>query len=209
MDIKIKNRQFNKGVYFDLRGEDEIKEQAENDIVFETRPQHKDLRWFEKKHLIEQFGLDIGINIKDFKTRLYPPDRIPSKFNLKPKDYIVIHSKSGAKIRSWDNIEELKKELPSEKIFIVQEEKTTIVKLATIIKNSKLFIGIDSLPIWIASSFDIPVIGIYGSLLYNSPITYFPKNKKSIYLETNGHPNNIGSREVIEAIKKLKIKIKK
>jgi ADP-heptose:LPS heptosyltransferase len=197
------NRLFNQGVYFDLRGEDEKKEQAKNDIVFETRPQHKDQKWFEKKHLIKQFALDIGINTDEFKTRLYPPEKISKKFNLKPHEYIVIHTKSAARIRSWNRINELKKLLPHEKFFIVQEEKTTISELATIIKNSKLFIGIDSMPIWIASSFEIPIIGLYGNLLYKNKVTHFPKNKHAIYLEASGHPNKISPNQIIKEIEKL------
>jgi len=205
---KKRIRLFNKGVYFDLRGEDEKKEQAKHDIVFETRPQHKDLKWFERTHQVNQLGLDIGINLKDNQTRLFPLSKIPPKFKIKSKEYIVIHTKSGAKHKGWNKINELKKILKNEKLFIVQNEKTTILELATIIKNSKLFIGIDSMPIWIASSFDIPIIGLYGSLQYGVSTKYiYPKTKKIIPLQVIGHPNKIKTSEIINAIKKLEIKL--
>jgi ADP-heptose:LPS heptosyltransferase len=201
---KIRNRQFNRGVYFDLRGEDEIKEQAKNDIVFETRPQHKDIRWFENTHQIKQLGKNIGIKTDLLKTRLFPEEGIPTKFKLKPKDYIVIHTRSGAKHKGWDHLNELKNELKNENLFIVQDEETSILELATIIKKSKLFIGIDSLPMWIAGSFDIPIIGLYGSLQYGVSTKYiYPENKKSIYLQTIGPPNKICTEEVVKAIKEL------
>jgi len=199
---------FNQGVYFDLRGEDEKKEQAKNDLVFETRPQHKNQRWFEKRHLIEQFALDIGININDIKTRLFPLEKIPERFNLKPNEYIVIHSKSKSKQKSWGQIKALKKILSKEKLFILQEEETTLSELATIIKNAKLFIGIDSMPLWIASSLNIPVIGLYGSLQYGMPTKYlYPKTEKGRYLQVIGHPNKISPEEIMKTINKLGIKI--
>lgn len=202
-----KNRLFNKGVYIDLRGEDEIREQAKNDIVFETRPQHRDLEWFKKIHQVMQLGKDIGINLENIKTRIFPEDKIPKKFNLKPKEYIIIHTKSGAKHKGWNKINELKKLLGNERLFVVQDEKTTIMELATIIKNAKLFIGIDSMPLWMAGSFDIPVIGLYGSLQYNIVTRYiYPKTKKFIALQVRGHPNKIKSSEIINTMTKLGVK---
>jgi ADP-heptose:LPS heptosyltransferase len=204
---KIRKKFFSKRGYIDLRGEEEVAEQNKKDIVFETRPNHKDLDWFNRTHQIEQCGKNIGIEKVSLKTRLFPLEKIPAKFKLKPKEYIVVHTESGAKHKSWNKIEELKQELKNEKLFIVQDEKTSILELATIIKNAKLFIGIDSMPIWIAGSFDIPIIGLYGSLQYGIPTKYiYPENNKSEYLQVIGHPDNINVEQIIEAIKRLGVK---
>lgn len=201
---KKKNRLFNKGVYFDLRGEDEKIEQAKYDIVFETRPQHKNLKWFRKKHLIKQFSEDIGINIKDFKTRIFPNDNLPKRFGLEKRKYIVIHTQSSAKHKSWNHLKKLKELLKNEKLFIVQDNDTTIEELAGIIKNSKLFIGIDSMPLWVAASLDVPMIGVYGSLQFGICTKYlYPQSEKIICLQVKGHPDKIKAEEIIKSIKKF------
>lgn len=62
--------------------------------------------------------------------------------------------------------------------------KTNYHSLAYLIKNASLHVGYDSLPIHLASHYDIPIVGIYARYAENSG-PYFSSPNKTIILESD------------------------
>ena len=128
-------------------------------------------------HIVETYALSSGSKIsKPFVYTKYAP--------LPFEDYITIQASGKAQSREYDYwqevIDSIKPTLDKAGISIVQvggKEEPAIVgalplngqtdlgQLAYVISRAKLHLGVDSCGIHIASSFDIPIVAIYG----NSP----------------------------------------
>lgn len=101
-----------------------------------------------------------------------------------PKDYIVLHAGKTAWVgRDWEDgkyFPEISYYLTMQKQTVVWvghksdgpesvmgidfRGKTNIHQLATVIKNAKYFVGIDSFPFHVAQTFEVPGICYFGSI---------------------------------------------
>lgn len=60
---------------------------------------------------------------------------------------------------------------------------------AYVIKNSKLHLGIDSLPVHIASMYDIPIVALYSHIMASNAYPYWSSPEKIILLESDKNGN--------------------
>lgn len=135
------------------------------DLVYEYRPYTP---------IIEAYADAVGVKVEDCKNHLIHKD-----FQVDPG--IVIHAgKTNWVGRDWplENFAAIAQKFidEGEKVTCIgrggdglvpgndMRGKTSIPEMAGIIKNAKLFIGIDSLPMHIAQTFDVPGICFFGCI---------------------------------------------
>lgn len=131
------------------------------DMAYEYRP---------KTEILRAYAELVGVETKDCKLHLHTTDP-----NLSlPENYVVVHAGLTSWVgRDWQpeqfvNLATRIKALGVPVVCVGRETehsvpcdvdvrgKTTISQLAHIIKHAKAFIGIDSLPMHIAQTFDVP-----------------------------------------------------
>lgn len=150
------------------------------DMVYEYRP---------FTPIIESYADVVGVKVEDCKPTIGIND-----FNIEYEKYIVIHSGSTSWVgRSWDKFSEIANKLLNlnKKVICIGKEgdslipcsldlrgKTTIQELASIIKKSELFLGIDSLPFHIAQAVNTPGLCFFGSI--DPKLRIYKPNFKSI-----------------------------
>ena len=83
--------------------------------------------------------------------------------------------------------------------------KTDLLELCHLLKQASLFVGVDSGIMHLASSFDIPVVGIFGP---TNPSYVGPQNRKSLVVreEMECSPCNLKGCEDRTCMKKLEVK---
>jgi len=123
-------------------------------------------------HLVEVYAKDLGVKIGD-------PHFKPHFFPVLEDNYITIHNDNKVQSKEYDYWEEViclvKEQVPDIKFIQIGSGQEPIIKNATkfaatssikqsayIIKNALMHVGIDSLPVHIASSFDKPIVSIYA-----------------------------------------------
>lgn len=153
-------------------------------------------------HLAENYGRSLGVKMGNpvFSPHFFP---LTSK-----KKYIVLHNgvKVPAKTYSyWDDVVRLiKPYLDQRDIEIyqigLQEEPNiegvnlrlftnTLKQTAFIIQNSELMVGIDSVPIHIASALDKNSVSIYGHTYMKTCDPLWNKNSRAITIESHRNGN--------------------
>jgi GT2 family glycosyltransferase/ADP-heptose:LPS heptosyltransferase len=139
------------------------------DMAYELRP---------KTNILESYADLVGVKVED--CELYTPTCQP---RLKvPESYVVIHpGRTNWVGRDWheEGFVEIAKRLMAagEKVVCIGRAEdrgvpcdqdvrgsTTIQELGNVIKGAKAFVGIDSMPMHIAQSFDIPGVCFFGSI---------------------------------------------
>jgi GT2 family glycosyltransferase/ADP-heptose:LPS heptosyltransferase len=139
------------------------------DYYYEYRP---------KMSILEGYADAVGVDINDCKIHIRCD---PVKIDL--KDYIVVHAgRTDMWVgRNWktENWTEIARRLKAEghKIVLVGNQKdfelpfnidmrgkTTATQLATVIKNAKFFLGIDSFPMHVAQALEKDGIVFFGSV---------------------------------------------
>jgi hypothetical protein len=148
-------------------------------------------------HLLEQLALSTGVKISDpfIETNYYP---------LVFDKYIVLENGSEIPSRSYgmwnDVIQEIKPYLDENKISIVQigdqkdqliphaydlRGKTTQKQIAYLLKKCLLHCSTNDFLLDIASSFKIPVVGMYGNTFADIAKPYWAEESKSVILESH------------------------
>ncbi len=153
-------------------------------------------------HLIEQYSLSTGVKINEpfIETNYYP---------LPFKKYIVVENGS-PEIKSriygmWaDIILEIKPYLDKLKIHIVQigsakseqipgtfdlRGRTTIKQDAFLLKNSLLHCSTNDFLLDVASSFNVPVVAMYGNTFSEVAKPYWGDKSKHIILDSHRNGN--------------------
>jgi len=183
-------------------------------------------------HILEQYALNCGVSIsKPFINEEF--------FPLPFEKYITLHPKGKFHSREYDYWEEVTTNLypilNKHNIKIVQignkednlipfcysiNGQTNLNNLAYIIKNSLLHLGIDSLPIHLASAYDKKIVGLYCNMYPNQSKPYWSdsndyeilfadlKDKKPSYaaIENPKTINTIKPESIVNAVlKKLNI----
>ncbi len=167
----LKNNPFIDEIIDDHEKEKSVQLYYNLDMCYELRP---------KTNILKAYAEAVGVKVEDCKLHLKTdPIEIP-------EEYVVIHSGSTNWAgRNWtsSNFDEIARRLQKNyKVVCVGKgdhlvpchfdlrNKTSIAELATIIKNAKLFVGIDSFPFHVAQTFDVPTVCFFGSILPESRI---------------------------------------
>ena len=123
-------------------------------------------------HLVDVYAKDLGV-------KMGRPFLNPHFFPIVEDKYITIHNDNKIASKEYDFwpyvVELLKKFAPEYKIIQIGSgseppisgvhnfiHTSTLKQCAFIIKKASCHIGIDSVPIHIASVFDVPIVGIYA-----------------------------------------------
>lgn len=152
-------------------------------------------------HLAKVYARDLGV---DISTPVFQPHFVP----ITDEKYIVFHNgiKVPAKTYSYwaDVIRLVKPVLDREGITTVQiglpdepqiqgiDRKivTSNLKQASfIIQNSVMMVGIDSVPIHLASALDVPSVSIYGHTYASTCSPLWNKKSKAIVIESHRNGN--------------------
>jgi len=138
------------------------------DMIYEQRPH---------AHILEAYADAVGVDQEDCIIHLST-----EPYKNVPPEYVVIHVGPTAWAgRNWDlpKFETIASRLRSEghKVVCVGSKgnksvpcdvdlvgKTSISELGSVIKGAKLFVGIDSFPMHVAQTFDVPGACFFGSI---------------------------------------------
>jgi len=195
-----------------------------------------------ENHIVEEnlrlLDIDSKSNLLNSNIDYLVDNNYFKNLNLKKK-YIVIHPGVSAQARNWglDNFIELAKVLSKDNLIIVVENNNNILskfksinkniisiktnsisELVTIIKNSKLLIGLESLSIHLGATLDKNVIDIHsgttpfwimGPYCKNKLILF--NNVDCIFCGKTACDNNICMKNITinDVIKAVKIMMKK
>tara|TARA_Y100001973_G_C5165210_1_gene315717 strand:- start:36 stop:1151 length:1116 start_codon:yes stop_codon:yes gene_type:complete len=146
-------------------------------------------------HLAEEYAKSCGVKIGD-------PILIPHYFPVLEDKYITIHNDKKVQSKEYDMwpdvIDLIKPHLGDIKIIQIgthKEEKiegvdlhlptNTLKQSSYIIKNSLGHVGIDSVPVHIASALDKPVVAIYSHTYAKTCSPLWNKKSKSIIIESD------------------------
>jgi GT2 family glycosyltransferase/ADP-heptose:LPS heptosyltransferase len=156
------------------------------DMVYEYRPY---------TNILDAYAETVGVHVADCKHYLHKEP----VYETLPKDYVVIHpGRTGWVGRDWkhENFIEIAKKLlgAGERVVCVGRQaegeipcsldlrgKTNVAQLAWVISKAKKFIGIDSFPMHVAQTFNIPGVCFFGCITPSTRL-YNP-NMKPIYAE--------------------------
>jgi len=139
------------------------------DVAYEQRPH---------SHILDAYAEAVGVKREDCELFM---NQQPFPKSL-PSDYVVIHAGKTSWVgRDWEQtkFESIAKRLKAAGHNVVCvgtksdnvvpctvdiRGETNLSQLATVIKNSKLFVGIDSCPMHIAQAVDVPGVCFFGSI---------------------------------------------
>jgi hypothetical protein len=165
-------------------------------------------------HLVEEYAKSCGVKIGIPKIN-------PHFFPVVEDRYITIHNDKKVESKEysyWPQVIELIKPILSKKnIKIIQigssGEATingvdkhivtnTLKQCSFIIKNSLAHVGIDSVPVHIASAFDKPIVSIYSHTYAATCKPYWNKKSKTICIESHrgGNKPSFSIKENIQTI---------
>jgi hypothetical protein len=147
-------------------------------------------------HILERYSLSCGLKIGK-------PFTVDHCFPTKSNSYITIHNSKKFDSRDYeyweDVVEMLKPALSKEFISIVQvggvedkriegvdefyAGKTTIRQTSGIVKNSRLHVGVDSLPVHLASAFGVPLVALYPNMYSSNSRPYWSDENDVVCIE--------------------------
>ena len=152
-------------------------------------------------HLIEEYAKSLGVKIGK-------PVMVDHYYPLVYDKYITIHNDNKFDSRNYEYFSQvinlIKPVLDQSNIKIIQigtpdNPKLTNVDLllmdlnikqsSYILKNSLLHVGIDSLPVHIASMHDIPIVALYSNVNLKNSEPYWSNKDKVILLDSNKNGN--------------------
>ena len=167
-------------------------------------------------HLVEVYAKDLGVKIGE-------PHFKPHFFPILEENYITIHNDNKVQSKEYDYWEEVinlvKEQVSDIKFIQIGSGKEPRIKNATkfaatssikqsayIIKNALMHVGIDSLPVHIASSFDKPIVSIYAHTYASTCCPIWGSEKNHIIIEShrNGNKPSYSLKETPKQINLIK-----
>jgi hypothetical protein len=152
-------------------------------------------------HLIEEYAKSLGVKIGK-------PIIVDHFYPVLDQKYITIHADNKIPSKTYEYFPQVIKLLKpilhqhGYKIFQVGGHQDPILEStdarflnlsykqsAYLLKNSSLHIGIDSLPIHIASMYDIPIVALYSHIYPSNAYPYWSSPEKIILLESEKGEN--------------------
>ena len=201
----------------DLRGEDEVEEQRRHDIVLETRPRHACPNWWEQAHQVEEYARMVGVpGPIDLTTEI----RIPKGTVAPPETAgkIVLHNDPSidpAKAWPWERLEQFVRSLGLDQAVLLGHSgpslpgvldlrgRTTLAQAAAILASARAFVGIDSGPMWMAGSLQVPTVGLYGTSYIPAYQSLLPANPRAVYIQAEGVLDTISPEIVLETLNQV------
>jgi hypothetical protein len=167
-------------------------------------------------HLAEVYAKDLGVKIGE-------PILNPHFYPIVDENYITIHNDDKVESKKYDYWEEViilvKKSYPEIKFIQIGSGKESKIKnvdkftptnnvkqSAYIIKNSIMHVGIDSLPVHIASTLDKPIVAVYAHTLAKTcePLWGNKENHFLIESHRNGNKPSYSLKENPKTINLIK-----
>ncbi len=205
---------FEAGWNVELRGKDEIEEQKHYDLVLETRPRCRRANWWRYSHQVEELAHRVSIpSLTDLRTEIAIPPSTEVPGGVEGK--IILHNDAVTDPRKgwhWDYVRELVQRLPEGSVALIGTQgervdgamdlrgQTTLAQTAAIISRCRCYIGIDSGPMWIAGSLQMPVVGLYGTDYIAAYSAITPYNPNALYLQAEGNVSEITPEAVLTAL---------
>jgi hypothetical protein len=211
-----------RGYPVDLRGEDEIAEEARHDLVFNPRPRHDCPRWWAHRHQVEETARMIGLPPFPPAAGRHTEIRVPAEAGSGLPEAalgkIVLHNDpriDPRKAWSWDKVSRFVAAHPPGDVVLLGHPgpevpgaldlrgRTTLAQAAAVIRDCRAYVGIDSGLLWIAGSLQVPVVGIYGTAYIPNPAAIQPHNPHAVYLECDGPAAGVPTDDVLSALLRL------
>jgi heptosyltransferase-3 len=203
----------------DLRGDDEVAEQRQHDIILETRPRHRRMPWWEFDHQVAELAYMVGVpGPIDLRTEICIPDG--TEFPSEAAGRIVLHNDpniDATKAWPWEAVREFVAAIGAENVVLLGNPgepvpgaidlrgRTTLCQAAAIIAACRCYVGIDSGLMWIAGSLQVPAVGLYGTTYL--PCTAWhaiqPVNPNAKYLGVEGPVGGIKPSDVLNALEEV------
>jgi ADP-heptose:LPS heptosyltransferase len=201
----------------ELRGDDEIEEQSQHDLILETRPRHRYPRWWEFNHQVAEQADMVGVpGPIDLHTEI----AIPKATRLLPGTHrrVVLHNDpviDPRKAWPWESVREFVRMLEPQQVVLLGKAgepvpgafdlrgRTTLAEAAAVIQSASCFVGIDSGPMWIAGSVQVPTVGLYGTAHIPAYGAVYPANPRAVYLQGEGSLSSISVSQVAMAVRQV------
>jgi len=169
-------------------------------------------------HLIEEYAKNLGVKIG---KPIFPTHYIP----VVDDKYITIHIDNKFDSRYYEYFPEVINLLKGRLIpngykiyqiggandpFLENVDKSylglSIKQSSYIIKNAKLHLGIDSLPVHLASAYDVPIVALYSNVFSQHSKPYWSNSEKIklIQSERNGRKPSYATEEKPKTINTIK-----
>ena len=201
-----------RGWPMDLRGDDEIAEQRTHDLVLETRPRHRRPHWWEQAHQVEELAHQVGVpGPLNLLTEVCIPEGTVIPQGAVGK--IVLHNDpttDPVKAWPWEYVREFAAQWGPDELVLLGRPgpavpgvldlrgRTTLAQAAAIVASGRGYLGIDSGLIWIAGSFQVPVVGLYGTSYIPAYGAIQPINSRAAYLQAEGPLDRIRAGAAVE-----------
>lgn len=201
----------------DLRGEDELAEQRSYDLVFETRPRHRRMPWWEFDHQVAESAHMVGVpGPIDLQTEIaIPPDTEAPSGTL---GKVVMHNDPAIdekKAWPWESVQQLVKSIGADQVVLLGgpgpavhgavdlRGRTTLAQAAAVIQAARCYVGIDSGLMWIAGSLQVPTVGLYGTSYIPANGAIHPRNPRAVYFQAEGTLDQISPEAVFSELQRL------
>lgn len=201
----------------DLRGEDEIAEQRRHDVVFDTRPRHRRMPWWEFDHQVAESAHMVGVpGPIDLHTDIAIPrgTALPNEATGK----VVLHNDPAIDPRKtwpWELLREFVQRVGSHRVVLLGNPgpevpgtldlrgRTTLAQAAAIISSAHCYVGIDSGLMWMAGSLQVPTVGLYGTSYIPAFGAIHPRNPRATYIQADGALDQILPEVVLGEMNRL------
>ncbi len=200
----------------DLRGGDEVEEQRRHDLVFQTRPRHRRMPWWEFAHQVEETAHMVGVpGPIDRRTEVVVPPGTAIIPGAARK--IVLHNDpaiDATKAWPWESVQEFARAVGPDDIVLLGgpgpevpgtldlRGRTTLSQAAAVIQAARCYVGIDSGLMWIAGSLQVPTVGLYGTSYIPAYAAIYPENPNAVYLQSEGALDRISPESVLAAARR-------
>lgn len=201
----------------DLRGDDEVEEQARHDIVLETRPFPRRLDFWNYGHAVDSYAYCAGV---PGPLERHTEVRIPEGTVIPPetRGRIVVHndpSISAEKAWPWPHAAAFLCGLAPEPVVLLgapgepipgaidYRGRTTLAQAAAIVAAAKCYVGIESGLLHIAGALQVPMVGLFGTSYVAAYSALYPENPRGIWLQAEGAMEGIGPEAVLRAVAQI------
>jgi len=209
-----------RGWPLDLRGEDEVVEERQHDLVLPTRPRHRRSPWWEYAHQVEELAHMVEVpGPIDCRTEIAIPEG--TEIAEKAVGKIVLHNDPVTDPRKawpWEHLARFVSRWGAEEFVLLGSPgpllpgvldlrgKTTLAQAAEIIRLSRCYVGIDSGLMWIAGSLQVRTVGLYGTDYIAAYEKVQPVNPLAVYLQAEGCLERIAPAAILSALEQTLVR---